>query len=140
MPVKATLLESAVFDEQGKFFWSLVKQADWDRKKVQNLMVKKYSKTHWNLLTENERRQMLGIMRRYAAANKKSKQFDKEKRMRQAIASTWRTCGHGMEELHSLMNEWGFGRSLRECTMKQMYVIYDNVKDICTPVKNNKKG
>ena len=52
-------------DKQGKFMWGLMKQAGWDKNRLVKLMVKKYQKTHWNLLIEPEKRQVISILRSY---------------------------------------------------------------------------
>lgn len=125
----------AEFDEQGQFFWATCKIGKLTREKVEAMMIKKFKKTHWNILDDKERKQMIAIAKRYAEKAKKSRKMVNEKGLRQAIMATWKACGHEVEELHDLMITWGFGESLRACTKDCLYTILDRVKQICQPVK-----
>lgn len=127
----------AQFDEQGQFFWATAKIAGWDAQQVEMLMLKKYKISHWNALNQNQKNQMIAIMKKYADAAKKKRKFTKEKGLRQAIMATWKSCGHDIEELHALMKTWGFGESLRACKIDALYTIHDRVKTICQSVKKN---
>jgi hypothetical protein len=42
--------QESAFDKQGRYFWYLVRDADWDQNQVAKLMLKKYKKSHWNIL------------------------------------------------------------------------------------------
>lgn len=134
----------AEFDEQGQFFWATCKIGKLSRESVEKIMITKFHKTHWNILDEKEKKQMIAIAKKYAAKEKKSRKVvhkeDKGgKGLRQAIMATWKACGHEVEELHDLMKNWGFGESLRACTKDCLYTILDRVKKICQPVKGKSK-
>lgn len=72
---------NAKFDKQGSYFWSLVKQADWDKKRVELMFIKKFEKTHWNVLTTSEKSASISIMKSYAEKNK----LNYSKKLRQRI-------------------------------------------------------
>lgn len=52
-------------DDQGKYMYSLMKQAGWTMRRVNLFMIKRYKKTHWNVLLEPERRAVINMLRRY---------------------------------------------------------------------------
>ena len=54
-------------DEQGRYLWSLMKQAGWDWNRLRLLLLKKYSASHWNALRWDEKRAVISMMKRYAA-------------------------------------------------------------------------
>jgi len=112
------------FDQQGKYFWSLVKEANWTRQQVEALLISKFHATHWNTLNQTERRQVISIMKVYV---KKQTEI-KEKRLRQAINATWIKAGHNRDELHCMMSDWGFGESLRALGYKDLCSVYGNVR------------
>ena len=132
MTKTSTYLDKAVFDDQGKYLWSLVRKAGWDSKQLQQLLMKKYDKTHWNILNETERRQVIGILRSYADKNKEPY----EKRLRQKIVATAIKNGITTEELHDLMYQWGLGKSLKACNSHQLMTILSNVHNIARKNKN----
>lgn len=115
------------YDKQGSYFWSLVKQAGWDRERVTMLMLKKFDKSHWNVLAYEEKRQLISTMKRYADKEK----HNREKKLRQKIYALWISTGHTKDELHDLLTEWDFGDSLRLCKLPTLLKIYSNVKAIC---------
>lgn len=53
-------------DDQGRYMWAMMKKAGWNWKRVRLLMIKKYNTTHWNALTEPEKKAIIGILRKYA--------------------------------------------------------------------------
>ncbi len=114
----------AVLDPQGTYFWHLVKLADWTRERVEMLMLRKFKATHWNALDEKQRRQMIGTMKSYA-----DKQSDvKAKKIRQCIGATASALGLSMDQVHELMQAWGFGTSLRKLNFQQTMQVYENIK------------
>ena len=114
------------FDSHGSFFWRLVRQANWTKKQVMELFLKKFNATHWNVLNEKERRQAINIMKHYV---KKQTEI-KEKRLRQSINAIWIKSGHTRDELHSVMADWGYGVSLRAL----------GYNDLCSVIKHVKKA
>lgn len=131
--------EEAQFDEQGDFFWSICMEAGWSRERVEMLMLRKYKKSHWNILTEKQKRQMIVVMKKYAdketQKKQKKKQNTENSQLRKNIMAIWSATGHKIEDLHALMKEWGFGESLRACNKSTLFTIMDRVRDICSPVK-----
>ena len=106
------------YDKQGSYFWSLVKQAGWDRERVTMLMLKKFDKSHWNVLAYEEKRQLIATMKRYADKEK----HNREKKLRQKIYALWISTGHTKDELHDLLTEWDFGDSYVKATLPE-YLI-----------------
>jgi len=127
--------EEAQYDEQGGYFWSLCMEAGWNRERVEMLMLQKYKKSHWNILTEKQKRQMIVVMKKYADNETKKKQNAENSQLRKNIMAIWSATGHSLEELHALMKDWGFGESLRACNKFTLFTIMDSVRDICSPVK-----
>ncbi len=127
--------QEAQFDDQGEFFWATCKIGKLSRESAEKIMIKKFKKTHWNILDDKEKRQMIAIAKRYADKVKKQRKFTNEKGLRQAIMATWKACGHNIEELHDLMKTWGFGESLRACNQDVLFTIHDRIKQICRKVK-----
>ena len=62
-------------DDQGKLMWFLMKSIGWNRQRITLLLLKKFKKTHWNLLSEKEKRRVINILKSYA---KKRKNINKE--------------------------------------------------------------
>jgi len=125
----------AQYDDQGKYFFATCKIAGWDEKRVEYYLIKKYKKTHWNLLTAKEKKQMIAMMNKYAKPEREKRKLTAEKGLRQNIMAIWTGTGHTHDEIHALMIEWGFGSSLRACKISVLYEIQDRVKKICQPVK-----
>jgi hypothetical protein len=107
------------FDNQGRFFWRLVKEANWTTEQVTTLLLSKFRVTHWNVLKPKERKQAIGIMKTYV---KKATEV-KEKRLRQQINAVWIKAGHTRDELHDAMLNWGFGISLRALPLKELIAV-----------------
>ena len=53
------------FDKQGMYMWSQMKQAEWTWQRLLRFFVKRYYKTHWNLLSEGERRAVISMQENY---------------------------------------------------------------------------
>jgi hypothetical protein len=126
-------LPDSAFDKQGTYFWSLVKQADWSRSRVMSLILKEYSKSHWNLLDQKEKRQMIAIFKNYAKKRQseiKAIMDQKNKIFRQRICAKWIKHGHKKEELNELMVLWGLPASLRQCSYKELCDIWRNLNQI----------
>jgi len=117
------------YDKQGAYFWSLVKKSGWTREQVQALMMKKSNKTHWNVLNQLEKRQVIAVLKKYVEKNKKENEVA-EKQFRQRIMAFWSKHGHTKEELYDLMVEWGFEPSLRACRYNVLCSIWFNVRKI----------
>lgn len=130
----------AQYDEQGKYFYATCKIAGWDEKRVTALLIQKFKKSHWNVLTAKEKKQMIAMMNKYAKPERDKRKVTMEKRIRQGIMAIWISTGHTHEEMHALMKDWGFGSSLRACNMKTLQEISRRVKDICQPIKERKRG
>ena len=125
--------KEAQFDKQGMLFYSLCKQAGWSNTAIQNFLVNKYKKTHFNILHENEKRQVIAIAKAYA----EKADITNAKAIRQRIVATWRKAGLSIDDLHHYMQAWGFPNSLRACSTKQLIQI-KNYVNIAT--KENKNG
>lgn len=97
------------YDKQGNYFHHLVKLAGWTEKRVMGYLIKKFKKTHFNALDAGEKREAISTMKFYADKNKQKR----ESKMRQLIMATTVALGYDKEWLHDMMEQWGFGRSLR---------------------------
>ena len=69
--IKCSRPASYQFDEQGKYMFHLVQIIGWDMKRLNRFLVKKYHKTHWNLLTSSERRGVINMLTRYEEQGKR---------------------------------------------------------------------
>jgi len=116
------------FDKQGKYFWWLVNEAEWSAGQVEMLMLKKFSKSHWNILSVKERSQMINILKVYAEKNNN----EKAKKYRRLIMSIWSNHGYNKDELHDYMTAWGFGDSLRALALPKLLEVHKYVKIICS--------
>lgn len=52
-------------DDQGNYMWYLLKTAGWNRKGLVTFMIKRFHKTHWNLLDTTERRSVINMLKNY---------------------------------------------------------------------------
>lgn len=50
------------YDAQGKYMYRLQKSAGWSDKLLKQYMIINYKKTHWNILDEAERAELIGIL------------------------------------------------------------------------------
>ncbi len=55
--------EGAQFDKQGKFMYALMKQAGLSDLQVRSYMVLHFRKTHWNVLDQNERKNVIDMLK-----------------------------------------------------------------------------
>ena len=53
------------YDRQGKYMHALMKQAGWTEPHLRAFIFKRYSKSHWNLLDQNERKAVIAMFRTY---------------------------------------------------------------------------
>ncbi len=53
------------FDKQGKYMFSLMKQAGWSESQLRAFTYQHYSKSHWNLLSQKERRAVIAMFQSY---------------------------------------------------------------------------
>ena len=60
--------EEFQLDKQGMYMYSLMKQAGWTMRRVNLFCIKKYLKSHWNLLIKSEKRAVINMLRRYRSA------------------------------------------------------------------------
>ena len=125
----------SLLGSHGSFFWRLVRQANWTKKQVMELFLKKFNATHWNVLNEKERRQAINIMKHYV---KKQTEI-KEKRLRQSINAIWIKSGHTRDELHSVMADWGYGVSLRALEYNDLLSVLGNVKKAVGGTRDSNK-
>lgn len=111
------------YDKQGKYFWHLAKLAGWSEERVNLLLLKRWSVTHWNAMGYKEKRAAINMMRGYAAKAEKSK----SKGIRQAIMAMVARNGHDLDWLHERMEEWGYGRSMRELSFSDTMKLRGDV-------------
>ena len=121
-----TLHASAQFDKQGKLFWHYCKLAGWSNQGITGYLAKTFNATHFNALNPTERIRAITIVRSYA----KKQETIKSKTMRQNIVALWRGHGYTIDELHDYMHAWGFGDSLRKCSLTQLL----NIKEYCKTI------
>ncbi|MDP3115282.1 MAG: hypothetical protein Q8M98_11015 [Candidatus Cloacimonadaceae bacterium] len=57
--------QAFTFDKQGKFMFALMKQATWTDSDLRAFMLKHYRKSHWNLLSKDERRAVIAMLQNY---------------------------------------------------------------------------
>ncbi len=53
------------YDRQGKYMHALMKQAGWTEPHLRAFLFKHYSKSHWNILDQKERRAVIAMFRTY---------------------------------------------------------------------------
>ncbi len=53
------------YDKQGRYMFSLMKQAGWTDAELRAFMLKHYDKSHWNILTKPERRAVIAMLQNY---------------------------------------------------------------------------
>lgn len=53
------------YDKQGKYMFSLMKQANWTDSDLRAYLLSHYRKSHWNLLTKKERRAVIAMLQYY---------------------------------------------------------------------------
>jgi len=58
------------YDDQGKYMYYLLRSIGWNMKRLQGLIIKKYNKTHWNILSTKEKRGVINMLKRYGRSKK----------------------------------------------------------------------
>ena len=58
--------EKYKFDSQGMRMYYCLKLAGWNIKRLNSYLVKRFQKTHWNLLRQKEKRGVIDMLKRYA--------------------------------------------------------------------------
>jgi hypothetical protein len=53
------------YDKQGMYMHSLMIKAKWDEYKLRTFMITHYRKSHWNLLSKDERRAVIAMLQNY---------------------------------------------------------------------------
>ncbi len=53
------------YDKQGKYMFSLMKQANWTDTDLRAYLLSHYRKSHWNLLDKKERRAVIAMFQYY---------------------------------------------------------------------------
>lgn len=53
------------YDKQGKYMFSLMKQANWTDSDLRAYLLSHYRKSHWNLLDKKERRAVIAMLQYY---------------------------------------------------------------------------
>lgn len=121
-------MPKAEFDKQGKYFWHLAKRSGWTEQRVNALLLKRFKATHWNVLTEKERREAINIMTGYA----QKKDTERSKSLRKCIMAMVARNRLDVHWLHDRMNEWGYGESLRALSFTDTLAVYEAVRQ-CFP-------
>lgn len=119
------------FKNQQSYLWSLVRRAGWDKavpgqqhSRFDAYMLKTFKTTHANRLDDQQMRRAIATVKPYAA----KAAHDAKKRLHSAIMSHASRHGQSPEWVHQMMNEWGFGESLRELNFQQVQAVYALVK------------
>jgi hypothetical protein len=126
----------ANFDEQGDKFYSLLKEAGWSTDRIEALIWKRYKCSHWMACNESQRKGLMATAQSYKQKAKKADWKKKMSEQRQKIMGMVAVNGKDKEWLHELMIDWGFGDSLRKCTMKQLWWIKSALIRCFNPIKN----
>lgn len=119
-------MPKAEYDKQGKYFYHLWKLAGWDQQRVDRLLVKRYNTTHWNALTTQQKSAVIATMQAYA----KQAELNRMKQapgVRQNIMAIVVRNGQSADWLHDRMEEWGWGRSLRELSYSQLLSLKQSI-------------
>jgi len=66
--------KEAELDKQGKFIYSLMKQIGWDMTRLEQLLLKKFKKTHINVLNESEKKMVIAILKSYLKSDGETQQ------------------------------------------------------------------
>jgi len=59
-------------DKQGKRMWFLLRRAGWDRRRLTYYLTKHFKKTHWNALSQRQKRGVMKMLKLYG--DKKTKE------------------------------------------------------------------
>lgn len=128
-----------VFDAQGRLFYHYVKLAGWDQKRADALILKRWKATHWNALTQPEKRAAINIMKSYVAKAERAKSA----KLRQMIMAYVAKNGQTLEWLHDMMEAWGAGRSLRALNYTATIEVWNAVRScfrVDEPQPNNERS
>jgi hypothetical protein len=137
-------MAKAEFTRQGKYLWSLIKQAKWDHySKIKNselkmlngtryrryelYFMKTFKVTHLEALNEGEIRRAIATIKPYADKENARAAEDGMKAMRMAIVKAVVRSGHTLDWLHELMPVWGLGESLRALDTPGLCEVRANV-------------
>lgn len=112
------------YDDQGKLFYHYVKLAGWDQKRADALILKRWKATHWNALTQPEKRAAINIMKSYVAKAERAWTA----KLRQMIMAYVARNGQTLDWLHDMMEAWGAGRSLRALNYTATIAVWDAVR------------
>ncbi|MDP3115070.1 MAG: hypothetical protein Q8M98_09915 [Candidatus Cloacimonadaceae bacterium] len=63
-------------DDQGRYMWSLMKDAGWDFYRLRLWMLKHCSASHWNALYDSEKRAIIAMLKKYARVAQDSNPAD----------------------------------------------------------------
>jgi hypothetical protein len=57
------------YDDQGAYMHSLLKSACWTEDRLRAYLIKRFSKSHWNILNQTERRGVINMLKSYVRKN-----------------------------------------------------------------------
>ena len=66
------------YDKQGKYMHALMKQAGWTEPHLRAFLFKHYSKSHWNILNQKERRAVIAMLQNYIKRQENNNTTNKE--------------------------------------------------------------
>lgn len=119
------------FNNQQKYLWSLVKIAGWDKavkgqkhSRFSAYLLKTFQVTHANALTQKQMNQAIATVKNYADKAK----HEKKPRLRQGIMAYVSAKGQTIDWLHQNMEQWGYGRSLRELSYQKTLEVQQLVR------------
>lgn len=124
-------MAKAEFTCQGKFLWSLIKKAGWDRKakgseysRFQLYILKRFKTTHINALTPEQMSQAISTMKAYADKS----DHDAKSGLRQSIMAMVAKHGQNLDWLHTMMPTWGYGDSMRALSFAETVQVKECVE------------
>lgn len=117
-------MPKAEYDKQGKYFWHLARVAGWTEQRVNALILKRWSATHWNALNADQKRAAINMMRGYADKQDRIR----AKSLRQAIMALVKKNGQDIDWLHEQMISWHYGDSLRLLSYADTVRVYELVR------------
>jgi hypothetical protein len=118
-------MPKAEFDKQGKLFWHLVKLSEWDSKRVDALLLKRWQATHWNALTTAQKSAAIAIMQRYANNNRGAH----NKKLRSTIMALVSRIGYNKAWLYETF-EIQEGQGLSKMDFPELNAIYNKLKEL----------
>ncbi len=128
-------MPKARFKDQQTYLWHLVKLAEWDKQvpgqnhsRFAAYLLKTFSVTHANVLSEVQMRQAIATIKPYAA-----KAADKaKKKLNGAIMAHVAKAGKDIDWLHYNMQQWGYGSSLRELSKSRANALFMLIRKALT--------